>query len=264
VNNPIDQAVSDAPQDLRDLLVRYVLGDLDTQEKLRVQIALQSDAALAREAVELRRTLDLLPLTTQAAPPAHLRERTLAGARERLADRVVEERDPPSVTSLAAAREQRGRFSWAWAATASLATAGSIACAVLVVDRLQLQRKHDLDMQAATMLLEPNVVKSFSLQGSGSASKASGVVLLDLDAKRASIVVRDLPAVPAGQAYHLWAVLENKRVPCGRFTPTAQGRIVTQFAIPVDSYTSPLQKLILTVEPDMDVAQPSGNEAMSS
>ena len=89
-------------------------------------------------------------------------------------------------------------------------------------------------------------------------------MLLDLDARRASIAVLDLPAAPVGHSYHLWAVLESKKVPCGRFTPASDGRILTQFAIPVDSYTSPIERLILTVEPDSEQTIPRGTTVMTS
>lgn len=241
---------------MRERLVRHVLGDLQDDEAAIVERALRESAALAAEADELRKTLDLLPFATQSAPPAALRDRVLSGASVELGR--------GKVTALPAARAQKRRFSWSLAATASFATAASVACGFLLMDRAQLQRETGLQMQAAKMLREPNVVSSFALKGAGTIAKADGFVLLDMDAKVASIAVRDLPAAPTGYAYHLWAELEGKHVPCGRFTPTADGRIVTQFPIPVDSYTSPLKRLVVTIERDQDVAAPTTAVVMSS
>ena len=240
---------------MRERLVRHVLGDLEGEESASMERALRESAALAREADELRKTLELLPFAAQSAPPGSLRDRVLGGAAVELGRGKV---------AALPVRAQKRRFSWALAATASFATAASIACAVLLVERTQLHRETELQMQAAKMLREPNVVSSFALHGEGTVAKASGFVLLDMDAKVASIAVRDLPAAPAGFSYHLWAELEGKHVPCGRFMPTADGRIVTQFSIPVDSYTSPLKRLVVTIERDQDVAAPTTSVVMSS
>jgi hypothetical protein len=265
---PPDTGIDDAQ---RDWLVRYALGELDMPERARLQQQAAANPALVGEAMALQRSFELLGMANAAPPPPQLRARTLQAARAALrnADRNGSaDREPApdaavSLTGFAARKKERARKYASWAA-AVLATAASIACVVLAVDRQQLRSELQLQAHAASMLLEPNVVQSFAFQCSGSAQGAQGVVLLDLDARRASIAVRKLPPLPTGQAYHLWAVLEDKQVPCGRFARAADGSIVTQFAIPVDSYSSPIQKLILTVEPDSEQAVPHGSTVMSS
>jgi Anti-sigma-K factor rskA len=255
-----------------ELLSQQALQQLDAAETVRLQRMLAEDPALADEAAELCRVVDLLALTTRCEPPQHLRERVLAAARlaanSQPAARVVRTRAP---------------HPWHMFASWSLAAAASFACAILLVQRAEerqeiskerkqwteqtdhLNRQLDLKAKAASMLLEPNVVVDFPLDGRNPAATALGYVLLDLDARRASIAVLDLPPAPAGHSYHLWAVLESQgKVPCGRFTPEADGRILTQFPIPVDSYTSPIQRLILTVEPDHDQTAPRGTTVMTS
>jgi anti-sigma-K factor RskA len=247
-----DETIDTDQQEMRDLLVRYVLGDVEPEARSLMRRLLEADPALAKEAAELERTLELLPVTSAMPPPPHLRERVLAAARGLTAPR-----------SATARRPHDGARYWRLATVATLA-ASAVVCALLLVDRAALRHEFEQANRAALMLREPNVVLSFRLAGTGSASAASGVVLLDLDAKRASISVDNLPQAPQGYAYHLWAVLEAKQVPCGRFNPAADGRLLSQFAIPVDSYTSPIQKLILTLQPDNDQAAPKGAAVMSS
>jgi hypothetical protein len=264
---------------IADLLSQHALQDLDAESAARLQRLLAEDPALAREAEELRHVVELLPWVTQCAPPAHLRARVLAAAQAT----AVQPSEPAKVRAIRPKPVAAKR--WPLLASLSLATAASLACAVLLTERVdwntertvlldekshllqqnsQLEREVELKTKAASTLLEPNVVLSFPLGGRNPAASASGYVLLDLDARRASIAVRDLPAAPAGYSYHLWAVLESKKVPCGRFTPAADGRILTQFVIPVDSYTSPIQSLILTVEPDREQTTPRGTTVMTS
>lgn len=225
---------------LQDLLVRRLLGELVPEERERLERALAEDSALAEEARSLDRTVERLAGAASAEPPARLRARVLGSG------------------------PVQRRWNLPLALAASAAVLATIACAVLVMDRIDLERRLDLQRSASVMLREPNVVLSFALEGSGSAAAASGVALLDLDARRASIAVEDLAAPPAGRTYHLWAVLESKSVFCGEFLPRADGRILTQFAIPVDSYTSPIEKLVLTVEARDARAAPQGPVVMSS
>ena len=162
----------------------------------------------------------------------------------------------------AAARSAASRWPQAMAAgIAVLAVAGA---SLLWIQNQQLRRDAELQNTAARMLLEPNVVRSFTITGTGSDAAAKGVVLLDLDAKRASISVRGLPALPEGQSYFLWAELDDKRVPCGQFNPMEDGTLLTQFQIPVDSYTSPIARLVMTIENDANAQAASGPVVMSS
>src|SRR5262245_15205179 len=65
---------------IADLLSQHALQDLDAESAARLQHLLAEDPALAREAEELRHVVELLPLVTQCAPPAHLRARVMAAA----------------------------------------------------------------------------------------------------------------------------------------------------------------------------------------
>jgi Anti-sigma-K factor rskA len=236
---------------LQDLLVRQAMGEaLAPLERERLEQAQARDPGLAADAASLKRTVDQLALATEAEPPARLRARVLESVRRQTR---------PRVTSIA-----RPRWQWSYAMAASVALLAVIAGAALLVENQRLKREIELEKIAATTLREPNVVMSFALEGTGGGAKASGRVLLDLDAKRASIAVRDLPKLPAGQSYYLWALLDSKKVPCGEFKADADGRIVTQFPIPVDSYTSPVEQLVMTIETGSGLTAPLGPVVMAS
>jgi hypothetical protein len=116
----------------------------------------------------------------------------------------------------------------------------------------------------AEVLLEPNVVKSFALAGTGSARGAYGRVALDMDGKRGAVVLHGMPALAAGSVYRLWARVGDTNVPCGDFGAQPNGQVVAQFVVPVESYTAPLARLFVTVEPSGGPAEPSGPTVMQS
>ena len=87
-------------------------------------------------------------------------------------------------------------------------------------------------------------------------------MILDLDGKKGAVVIRSLPALPEGQTYRLWAEVGAKMVFCGQFTSTAEERVVSQFPVPVDAYTEPVTRLVLTRESASAPRQPAGPAVM--
>src|SRR5262245_18412943 len=233
MNRPLDD-------EAEMLAVQYVMGELRSDEAAAFERRLATDATCAAEVARLRRTLGALPFATETEPPPGLRERIVAAAKALLPAR-------------AAARTPR-RIVWsrfAAAAAAALALAFG-------VDSYRTRRELALERQVASVLLEPNVVKSFALAGTGSAGGAYGTVALDLDAKKGAVVLRGLPALAAGQVYRLWARVGEKDVPCGDFGTRPDGQVLAQFVVPVESYTAPLGKLFVTVEPSGAGTAPTG------
>ncbi len=228
-------------EELHDALIRYCLGELSLDEAEELERRIARDAALAEELAGIRRTLALLPYAAISEPPPGLRSRVLAAA---------ESRPVPS---------RRGR-SWG-AALAALAATVALAVGL---DDYRLRRELALQQQVTRALQEPNVVLSFALRGAGASAGAEGRAVLDLDAKKAALVVRSLPELPSDRVYRLWALVGEKEVACGQFDAGPGGDVVRQFAIPVHEYTAPVRKLIVTVEPRSPATRPLGPTAMVS
>jgi len=228
--------------DREDLALRYVLGDLGPAEARELERRLDEDDDLAAEVRRLRQAMGALPLATATEPPPGLRARVLAAAeRKTHAGRVR----PPR-------RIVWSRFAAAAAAALALA---------LGLDAYRVRRELALQQQVTSVLLEPNVVRSFTLTG---ASGAYGRVTLDLDAKRGAVVLASLPPVPAGRIYRLWAEVGEKTVPCGDFRARPDGSVVAQFPVPIESYTAPLGNLFVTVEAPAPGEVPTGPRVMES
>jgi len=232
--------------DSHGLIVDYVLGDLGDDEARAFEERIAAEPTLAREVERMRAVLGLLPYAKATEPPPHLRSAVL-----RAADAARKPR-PTRRTTIRAA----------WS-TFGLAAAALLAVA-LGIDSYRVRRELRLERTVTAMLQEPNIVRSFVLHGTGTASGAVGTVALDLDAKKGAVAIERLPALPAGQVYRLWALVGENDVPCGDFGVNPAGKIVNQFPIPVDSYTAPIGRLFVTVEPAPAPPRPSGPTVMTS
>jgi anti-sigma-K factor RskA len=227
-------------------MVQYVLGELPRAEAEAFEALLAADAELRAEVDRLRGTLDLLPYATATGPPPELRAKVLRAAQA------------PAKTARAARpapRLVRSRFAAATAAALALA---------LGYDAYRVRSELALQREVTALLQEPNVVRSFTLAAAGSAGRAFGSVVLDLDAKKGAVVLRRLPELGPEQVYRLWARVGESDVPCGDFVASADGAVRAPFPVPVESYTAPIASLYVTVEPRSGSDRPTGPIVLES
>jgi anti-sigma-K factor RskA len=247
----------DAEATTDDLAVLYVLGELSPDERTAFERQMASDAALAAEVGRLRNTFELLPYGNVTPPPAGLRDRVMAAA-------VAEAEPVPQparsesakVVPFPVARPAR-RIVWSRFAAA----AAAVLALALGIDSWRVRQELSLQRDVTALLSEPNVVHTFDLAGKGGAFAR---VSLDMDAKKGALVAHNLPPLPAGQVYRLWAAVGDKSVECGQFNAPNDGVTKTQFAVPVESYTAPIGKLFVTVEPTAPTPTPTGPTVMES
>lgn len=243
---------------LEDLMTRHVLGELDGDEARALARLVAERPEIGMEIRALQRALGSMPYAEVSAPPPGLRARVLEAAQRAEAPRAP----APATTAGEPQPRTAGRRS---ARVVSVRRViGSIAAMLIVAlawDGVRLRRELALQQDVAVTLQQPNVVRQFALRATG-VSLAAGTAVLDLDAKRAAVVIRGLPKLPAGQVYRLWARMDDGAVPCGQFVADAQGAVASQFTIPVDAYTSPVRELFLNVEPAQLGPHPVGRTVM--
>ncbi|MGH7894248.1 MAG: anti-sigma factor [Candidatus Binatia bacterium] len=229
--------------DQQDLAVQYVLGELPAPEARTLERRMATDTALAAEVRRLQATLGLLPYSTVTDPPPALRGRIMDAVEAQ--HRRKQLRQPRRVVW--------SRYAAAIAATVALA---------LGIDSYRTHQELSIERQVAQLLLEPNVVRTFSI--ASTTGGAVGTVALDLDSKRGAVVLRGAAALPAGQIYRLWAQVADRAVPCGDFAAAADGTVRAAFSVPVDAYTAPIGKLFVTVERTGPGEKPTGPVVMQS
>lgn len=215
--------------DADELLVRYALGELTDEEAQAFSQRLARDPQLADEARALRSSFEAIGRVSLEEPPPALRRRVLEAARASNV-RVLPRRSWPLRAALAAA------------------AAAIVAAVGIALDDLRLRRELALLAETMDTLHQPNVVLSFALVGEGEFEPASGRAVLDLDAKKAALVVKGLTSLDEGRVFTLWALVGDEHVACGRFESRPDDRIVRQFPIPVRDYGDRVRGLIVTVE----------------
>lgn len=255
-----------------DIIVQYVLGELSPEAARRFEAQVAADATLAEEVRRLRAALGLLPYAKLEEPPPDLRSRVMAATEAKVRENTTRAKQSvatPVATPAAAPASTEPRRApvvpiakparrVVWSQFAA-AIAAMLVLAV-GIDNLRVRRELAMQQDVAHLLLEPNVVRSFTLQGGG----GFGTVALDMDAKRGAVVLRGMPALPADHVYRLWAEVADKSVPCGDFGVAADGTVHAQFRVPVEQYTAPLGKLFVTVEPAGAGTTPTGTRVMQS
>jgi anti-sigma-K factor RskA len=235
-----------------DRLVEYVLGELRRDDAQALEGLMRTDPELAAEVRRLRQVFDLLPYATLEEPPVDLRDRILDAAAAR-AQSAKTDTAPPK--GRPARRVVWSRF---------IAAAAAVVALAFGFDSWRTRQELALQREVTTALQEPNVMRSFALAGTGPASGAVGRVALDLDAKKGAVVLKGMPVLPPGEVYRLWAAVGDKSVPCGQFTANQDGAVLAQFVVPVESYTAPIGKLFVTVEPATLPDAPTGPRVMES
>ena len=183
-----------------DDLVQYALGQLDEATTRALDRRVAADPAFAAEVDAVRRVLDLLPAAVATPPPAALRARVLAAAAaaESSAPRPAAAPRPrvvqfPRATAWAAFAAAAALAVWFGAENRQLHSQLALVTTASEVRRAQDAREAALERDARMLLQEPNVVVAFAMKGEPGAPAARGSVLLDLDAKRGAVVLRDLP-----------------------------------------------------------------------
>ena len=79
------------------------------------------------------------------------------------------------------------------------------------------------------------------------------------------IVFENLPPLPEGQTYALWAIYQGQTIACGEFNSDDQGSIAATLVLPDVYQAKPwVKEVIITVESATGSEQPTGPTVMST
>ncbi len=116
-------------------------------------------------------------------------------------------------------------------------------------------RRVRIQQDEVAALLRIPTVKVVSLSGSEMAKGAGGLLLYDPDTKKAWLYAFNLPPLPGGKTYQLWAI-EQKPVSAGTFTTDAgqKGRLLIKHLPDF----SRIHQFAVSLEPEGGRPQPTG------
>jgi anti-sigma-K factor RskA len=248
---------SSIPENWQELMAGYALGDLSSEEAESLQRLLSENPELASEVDQFQEVLALMPygLPDESEPPSRLRDAILSQAE---ADSGFQTDRSPRVA--------RGGSWKKWG--------GAIAALVLValaIDNYQLrqatkqnqitigQLQQEAETNAALIaaLRQPNA-EVYALDGT---EKTSGSLVFVPEQNRVTLVT-DLPQLPSGKIYRLWAMPENASKPtyCGEFKAEA----IASWSLPEAVCGQNGDRMLITAELAADPPIPKGELVMKS
>ncbi|NHC37401.1 anti-sigma factor [Scytonema millei] len=234
---------------IKALAAGFVADDLTPEEAEEFRQLLVNNPELVQEIDDLQEVLrQLLDGFTEVEAPPHLLPNILNQAE--------------AAGSRMAAIERSGR-SWR-------RIAGSLAALFVVAlgfDNYRLRQELG-QAHAVSTLLQNAETRLFTFQGVNSLDTASGSIIMNPEQQKVVMLVQNLPAPPPGQVYLLWAIVDNKKLPCGEVKPYAWGDSTSRLPFTPemyrDFYHPQFSGLVVTLETDRNSARPTGPVVMQS
>jgi anti-sigma-K factor RskA len=259
---------SENPESVEAMLAGYVLGDLSSEAMAEVEAYIVQHPTATAELAKLQTTLALLPLALpETIPAASLRSRILAAAQPTpvtVANNVVD---------LASRRRlPMARGTWI-AGTIAAGLVGvlgfqnyrltqEMASLKQLVAQAQAQapdRAQLVNYQTTVDMLRQPDNRLITLKGM--ADKSSGSLIIFTMDKKASLNLKNLPPLPDGRMYRLWAMVEGQKVYCTEFKPDAAGMV--SLMIPLEQLGAARQ-VAVTIDPQTaETTKPVGEMVMS-
>jgi hypothetical protein len=257
---------AELPDNWQELIAGYVLGNLSEEEASTVESLLSSHPELMPEIEAFQESFnvfaDMVPLQS---PPAQLRDKILMAAQQ----------GPNQAAPIAAFVSNVSNDRAPRRLKLIIGGGGAIAAGILVALGLRIASLNHQLQQANSKIetLERNLQQAqvdrpvldtlqqpgtsvYALKGSDRANTASGSLVVSGEKNQVIILVQNLPELPAGKTYRLWAKVpsETSLAYCGQFNTNAQGVVQltpsanicganpTQLFITIDALTDPTTK----------------------
>ena len=250
---------SSYPDHWQELMAGYVLGNLTPEEAEELQQLLAAHPELGEEMHSLQDVLAAMPYALpEVQPAAAVRSRILADAQNQTAQHQAQNQPVP----IRQRDRRQSMILWGGNVAAILAVAIGLDNLTLRQQLATTQAKIASQKDLIAMLQAPQT-KLVTLKGMDQLSKAAGNVVITPGEAGAIVVLQDLPILPQGQTYNLWAVASGKKIAAGNFTANPQGRVFVK--VPLTSATSDrVTNLIVTIEASPTPLAPQGPMVMTS
>lgn len=268
-------------------LEQYVLGELDATGRAEVEAWAQRSPEVRQELDELQAGLSAFAHAHALTPPAGTRERVLGRVFAEIAAAAPAAEQPAAPTMRVSASNPANYQPTApapaepvasrggWAIAASVALLLSLGANILLYSRWQQastdlvaaqnnqalfaaasqvsERRYAAAAEQLHVLRSPGEFKMVALAGTPKHPTARVRVLYDKAAHRVYVDVQQLPPLPAGKQYQLWALDKGKPIDAGMLAAaTAAGDSMQQM-----KDIASAQAFAMTVEPTGGSADPT-------
>jgi hypothetical protein len=145
------------------------------------------------------------------------------------------------------------------------AAVAAVLALALAIDNYRLRQTVQTNEAIITSLQQPNA-QFFTLRGTENAAAASGSLVVTPTDQAATVLVQNLPPLPSGGAYRLWAIATGKTEPtfCGQFNPQSSQAAVAQWTIPTDVCSTNVSQMLITAESIAAPPTPAGPLVLES
>jgi hypothetical protein len=259
------------PEPWSELLAGYVLGDLNHTEIATVEQYLTQHPEQQAAVSSLMLPLDLLSLSLPVALPAEaLRERIMQIAADETVVQTFIQAAPLPQPVITSPPSQLWRFSKADTARTVLAALGLLIGAGFGWQNYQLSqelatvKQYLADTKVAQIapplvsLLQQPHNRFMALNSMGNKAMGMGSLVIVPQKSVAVLTLQQVPPVPPGQVYRLWAIMGDQEMACGDFLPDAAGRVLMQISL---NRWEKAHKVMITIE-DKAAVQAEGEIAI--
>ncbi len=255
------------PEYLEELLAGYVLGNLSPEEAEDLQRILLDRPELVAEVQILQEVLAVLPYALPAMEPSsQLRQNILDAL---TVNNSLDYDLNQSINNQSHLNNQMTRPSWRrsipWRKViGGLAALVAVAIAVdsyrLRQQVVAMQRQISGQRDLIAMLQQPNT-RLVSLKGMDQAVTASGNIVVTPGEPKAVLILQNLTPLPDGQAYQLWSIVNNQKIPWEQFRVDQKGTVFVKLSLPENQAVT---RLAITVELSPPPLEPTGPMVMTS
>ena len=259
----------------QELLAGYALGDLSPEEAEVVQHLLLENPQMLAEADRLQEVFNSIAYSLpEQEPPTQLKDAILRVAQATSAVNTSvapgATSNPADTTDLSNLRRFAPHGSRRRLKSNAWFSLGAIAAAALVAIGLDNYRLRQETQEAKSVIaaLQQRGTLTYALEGTTEANSASGSLVI-AKGQQVVIVAKDLPVLPAGEVYRLWAVPSAGKTPtfCGEFKAGSAGSFTAHWVAPPELWQvwkSPTVQMLITSEKASDPPVPKGSLVMKS
>ncbi len=240
-------------ESMSELLSGYVLGDLTPSEMASVDRYLAQHPERAAELVSLKRSLDLLPLALPADKPStSLRHRIveIATAESAAANAVIGQ-----------LKTHNRSHQWVWRSIGGLGVsllAGLWWYNYRLGEELASAKQDLSAYQSVVSLLQQPNNRFLALKSTSGKSMGMGSLVMVPQKSAAVLTLQQIPALPQGKVYRVWAIMDDKEMACADFLPDDRGKVMMQ--IPLANWGT-AKKVMVTIE-DKNAKEAEGEVAI--